>query len=242
MEKEYIAFGRTRVKAEEAWLVILLAVGIFAGIFFSAIKNEEFALETRMLSLVSLNELANTISAMPGIFMFILGGVSSAMIFGLVGGKFNFAQKRKAAKKRSHQKRGFISSELIAISFLAILVSVIFISPVSMKFDPDDVSANAFESVAPERIAEEIIAPPAEIKIEMLYHWVAPDSGVAKITATDIRDVTSIQKNGDEIWNREMLINEDANVNLNMDLSVTISDTIDVVVSSPSADPQIDLL
>jgi len=266
LDKEHVAFGKARVKAEDAWLVILLAVGIFRGIATSAMNSKEFVLEcapglcggvwTHTVVNGELGaQIANAASAMPGIFLFILGGVSAAMIFGLARGKFNFtnSNKRKTAKRRSHRKRGFVSSEMMAVFFLTVLVSVVFTFPATEKLDAPAISAEAalVKSLPPEKEGEVrgIATTQAKMEIETVSeeaisstrHWVALDSGVAKITAADIRDVLSIRKNGVEIWNREMLINKDASVNLNMELSVVISDTIDVVYSSSSAVPEIEL-
>ena len=153
LEKEYFALGRARVNPWDAWLVILLASGILLGVVVWANGNPDFVLDcdyewgacgglwthTSLYGNLGVREVSNVIGAMPAVSVFMLGFVSSALIFGLIWDKFSYpwaVKTMKTRKRRVSRKNGYISRELLTVSFLAILLALIFSSPAADAIPP----------------------------------------------------------------------------------------------------------
>ena len=177
LEKEYFALGRERVNSWDAWLVVLLVSGILLGVVVWANGNPDFVLDcdyergacgglwthaslhgnlgARLGDLFAApfsfaSEVANVIGAMPAVSVFMLGFVSSALIFGLIWDKFRYpwaVKTAKTRKRRASRKSGYISRELLTMSFLAILLIVIFLSPVD-PFRPENFMASPYAQAA----------------------------------------------------------------------------------------------
>ncbi|OGF82717.1 hypothetical protein A3B18_00370 [Candidatus Giovannonibacteria bacterium RIFCSPLOWO2_01_FULL_46_13] len=190
LKREHLTFGTARVQSWEAWLVVVLAVGLFMGVVTFVNKSEDFVLSCEYgleecgglwthsvvhggltpdvsslyASLVTpFAETANAIGAMPALSLFLLGFVSSALIFGLVWDKFSLAPAKKKVKARRIKikvsgARGMISRDFLIMAFLAIMMTVVISSPVSYgsyssktDFSKKEVavnsSANIFSSI-----------------------------------------------------------------------------------------------
>jgi hypothetical protein len=133
-QREVLTLGKIKVNPWEAWIAILVSVGIFFGVVVSVERSSDFVLgcdfytqecgglwthsvvNGELGSVFSSlpkefgnsfevpNQVANAIAAVPGFSLFALGFISSALLFGLIWNKLSFVPKREARKASGKRK------------------------------------------------------------------------------------------------------------------------------------------